>query len=250
MRCEVASQAEPASFPPNSLEGPSCTKKMRCEPTADAEPACIPTTEVESVSIPPISLEVRSCTTTQIEAVDSIKLTVTPLQSIPCDEPKTTKKLEIKHLLKYHYDSKHFNPNHPGIFSMIAVPTFYDRKDTGKHSNLMKLMKMVWDQGPIKEYSDLFTPNLIPSKVASICSSFQKKIMETMASLEISLQMHSTEKEEKRAMQQIMQSSRMKPFVIGVANRNALFMEKKKQWTKERASGDISSLNNSLIKRT
>jgi hypothetical protein len=57
-------------------------------------------------------------------------------------------------------------------------------------------------------------------------------------------------KEEKRAMQKIMQSSRMKPFVIGVANRYALFMERKKQWTNERASGDISSLNNSLVKRT
>ena len=251
MHCEVAPEAEPAPFPPNSLEGPSCTKKMHCELTTDTKLACIPTTsEAKSVSIPPVSLEGRSCTTAQIEAVDSIKLTVIQPQSIPCDVPKTTRKLEIKHLLKYHYDSKHFNPNHPGVFSVIAVPTFYDRKDTGKHSNLMKLMKMVWDQDPIKEYSDIFTQNLIPSKVSSVCSSFQRKIMETMASLEISLQTYSTEKEEKKAMQQIMQSSRMKPFVIGVANRYALFMERKKQWTNERASGDISSLNNSLVKRT
>ena len=88
-------------------------------------------------------------------------------------------------------------------------------------------MKMVWDQDPIKEYSDIFTQNLIPSKVASVCSSFQRKIMETMASLEISLQTYSTEKEEKKAMQQIMQSSRMMPIVIGVANRYAFFMERK-----------------------
>jgi hypothetical protein len=42
-------------------------------------------------------------------------------------------------------------------------------------------------------------------------------------------------KEEKKAMQQIMQSSRIKPNVIGVANRYALFVEKKKTVDKRKS---------------
>jgi len=198
-------------------------KKMRYDIPAEEEPVSHP-----------ISFEIQSNTTTEKEHLEPTELamaqiTETQLQSIPSDTPKNTKNLEIKSLLKYHYHSKHFYPSNPGVFSMIAVPTFYDRKDAGKHANLMKLMKICWEKDPIKAYSDLFTPDLDPSKLASVCASFQRKIMETMASLEVSLKAYSSEEEQKRTIQQILASSRMKPYVIGVANRYA-------QWVKDNSS--------------
>lgn len=81
------------------------------------------------------------------------------LQNIPSDIPTGTKSLQIKHLLKYHYDSKHFHTSNFGNFSLISTPPFYSARDTGKHTNLMELLQIVWDDDTEK-FSGLFHPNL------------------------------------------------------------------------------------------
>jgi hypothetical protein len=148
------------------------------------------------------------------------------LQNIPSDIPTDTKSLQIKHLLKYHYDSKHFHTSNFGNFSLISTPPFYSARDTGKHTNLMKLLQIVWDDDTEK-FSGLFYPNLEATQLASICASFQQKVMDTMIKLEISLKSFDSEKDREKAASKSRQSSRLKPYALGVANRFASYCEAK-----------------------
>jgi len=91
---------------------------------------------------------------------------------------------------------------------LISTPPFYSARDTGKHTNLMKLLQIVWDDDTEK-FSSLFYPNLEATELASICASFQQKVMDTTIKLEISLKSFDSEKEKEQAASKSRQSSRL-----------------------------------------
>jgi hypothetical protein len=151
---------------------------------------------------------------------------VLQLQNIVSDIPMDTKNLEIKNLLKYHYESKHFHPSKSGKFTMISPPTFYKSKDKSKHRLLMKFFQIVWENDSEK-FSDLFTQNLNAVQLTSVWSSFQQEAMNTLVKLEMSVRIFNSEEEKGKAASNAVQSNRRKPFVIGVANRYAAYCEEK-----------------------
>ena len=166
---------------------------------------------------------------TEMQASSTVSQSIPQLQIIPSDIPTSTHNLEIKNLVKYHYVSKHFRASYMGNFNYISTPTFYDSRDKGKHKILMKLFQIVWNNDTEKSFAALFSPDLDASQLASICSLFQQQTMMTMASLEVALlPNHDTEEKKKKAIANIMSSTKKKPYVIGVANRfSSLDSEKK-----------------------
>jgi hypothetical protein len=83
----------------------------------------------------------------------------------------------------------------------------------------MKLFQIVWNNDTENFFAALFSSDLSALQLASICSLFQQQTIMTMASVEVALlPNHDTEEKRKKAIANIMSSTKKKPYVIGVAN--------------------------------